>query len=137
MMSGGSGSVSQDIEFNDLVPHLVRELESDAKLIVLPNVVMRSGEYVGGRLVRWDGVKRREKIRMISGTTSVASLYVMIYERDGTRLFSAYGGLDLLFGASLQVKKYELREDRLQDEENLREGVCISFHPFFGEEQQC
>ena len=139
MLSGESGTVSQDVEFTDLIPHLFAELETEAAIVILPNVVMRDGEATGGRSVRWDGVKRRDTgtNMQLTGTQGVASIYVMIYDREGTRLFSAYGGLDLLFRINMKKKKFELIEDRLQDEENLREGVCIGFHPFFGEEEEC
>lgn len=139
MLSGESGTVSDSIEFSDLVPLFLKEMGTDAELVVLPNVVQRSGAYSGGRMVRWDGVRRRERGTRgrMTGTTNAASLYTVIYRADGMKIFSGYGGLDLLFELNIPKKKYEMREDRLQDEEHLAEGICISFHPFFGDEIRC
>jgi hypothetical protein len=139
MLAGESGKVSSSIEFSDILPLMVEEFGSGAQLVVLPNVAMRSGAYSGGRAVRWDGVRRRERGARggMSGSTEAASLYILIYRRDGSQIFSAYGGLDLLFELNMNEKKYVIREDRLQDEANLAEGVCISFHPFFGIDVDC
>jgi len=139
LLSGESATASQDVEFSDVLPLLMSELDSDAQLVVIPSVVMRSGDYSGGKQVRWDGVRRRERgVRgAMSGTTQTASIHIVIYRPDGTRLFSGYGGLDLLFELNMQKRKYQLRDDRLQDEENLAEGVCIAFHPFFGDDADC
>jgi hypothetical protein len=137
--AGQSQSTSETISFSEVIPHLLDALESNASLVVAPNMVIRTGEFDGGRSAKWDGVRRRQPgtRRGLTGDTSVASLFVVIYNREGTRIFSGYGGLDMLFEISYREKRMVLIEDRLQDEGNLRQGVCIAFHPFFGLEERC
>jgi hypothetical protein len=53
------------------------------------------------------------------------------------RRYSSSFTLDLLFELNIPRKRYDLREDRLQDAEHLKEGVCVSFHPFFGLAEDC
>lgn len=72
-----------------------------------------------------------------TGNTNVASLFVAIYDRKGARVFSGYGGLDLLFVVNRREKRMDLIEDRLQKTKHLREGVCVAFDPFFGAEKSC
>ena len=137
--SGQSQSTSETISFSEVIPHLLDALESNASLVVAPNMVIRTGEFDGGKSAKWDGVRRRQPGTRggMTGDTSVASLFVVIYNREGTRIFSGYGGLDMLFEISHRKKRMVLIEDRLQDEGNLRQGVCIAFHPFFGLEERC
>ena len=138
MMSGDSGSVSATTEFKDLVPYIVKELGTEADLVVVPNLAMRSAPYTGRATLKWDGVKRRESTRRtMIGAVGVASLQIVIYEPDGTRRFSAFGGLDRLFALEIAKQKYVLIEDRLQNVDNLNEGICIAFHPFFDLHEQC
>jgi hypothetical protein len=73
----------------------------------------------------------------MTGNESVASIFVVVYQRDGTRVFSGYGGLDLLFFPNIRESKYELIPDRLQNLEHIREGICVAFYPYFGREETC
>jgi hypothetical protein len=136
-----SGSVSESVGFHQILPRLLSELGVEPDLVVVPNMVMRVAEASGGRSARWDGVQRRKpgaKPRWkFTGTEGAASLWVVIYARDGTRIFSGYGGLDLLFEVNLSEKRMQLWEDRLEDMDQLREGVCVALHPFFGEDRSC
>jgi hypothetical protein len=67
----------------------------------------------------------------------VASIFVVVYGSDGTRVFSGYGDLDTIFEVSMSQRKYVLREDRLTREKYLQEGICVAFYPFYGEEERC
>ncbi|MFK7897056.1 MAG: hypothetical protein AB8G23_14520 [Myxococcota bacterium] len=139
MMNTTSGKTSATLDFSMLVPHILRELESEADVLIVPNTVIRTGEYNGGKMLRWDGVKRRERSALdsIRGSSPAASIHTMIFDRQGEMLFSGFGGLDLLFRTDLQKRKNVLIEDRLQDEGNLRQGICIALYPFFGPEERC
>lgn len=142
MMSATSGKMSTEVTPETFLPELMTALEVEADLIVVPAVVMRSGTYSAGRVVRWDGVKRRERgtanVRMDDGGgLPTASMLTIIHGADGRQLFMGYGGLDLIFELNVPKRRYDLREDRLSDEENLAEGVCVSFHPFFGTDVDC
>ena len=137
---GEQTMVSESVELPDLIPYLLRDLELEIDLVVVPNMVIRTGEVFGSGTVKWDGVKRRKpgaQSGISTGTDTAASLWVLIHDEQGTRLFSGYGGLDLLFEINLQKRRAELIDDRLEDLDNLAQGVCIAFHPFFGMDQSC
>ena len=68
----------------------------------------------------------------MTGSLAVASLFVVVYDKQGARIFSGYGGLDLIFELNIPKRRYDLKEDRLQDAGHLAAGVCVAFHPFFG-----
>jgi hypothetical protein len=136
-MSGTGGTASETIRYSDLIPHLVQELAPTVDLVVVPNMTIRIGQYGGGKSLRWDGVRRRTPgvgSMTMTGTSTAASLYVAIFDTEGTRLFSGYGGLDVLFAINRQTERMDLIPDRLEDLDNIREGVCIAFHPFFGDD---
>lgn len=140
MLSATTGSISGKIEYSSIVPHLLTYLESDADLLIIANMVIRTGESKGGRTVRWDGVKRRIKVgarTRMTGTESVASIFVSVYHRDGKQVFSGYGGLDVLFAPNIREVRYELIPDRLQHIGHIRQGICIAFYPYFGRKEIC
>lgn len=136
-MSGRGRSASETIEYSDLVPHLVESLAPTVDLVIVPNMVLRVSQSKGGRSDHWDGVRRRipgtSNMRM-TGTGSSASLFVVIYDARGERMFSGYGGLDVLFAVNARKEKMELIPDRLENPRHIREGVCVAFHPFFDNE---
>ena len=108
--------------------------------MIVPNIVIRTGEWWMRTLV-WDGVRRRDSSGGggidWGGTFKAASLQVIVFSKDGTRVFSGFGGLDLMFQLNMSKQIMEIREELLQDERNLREGVCIAFDPDFGLEESC
>lgn len=134
-------SIAGSPRFGDLVPLLVGNLGVEADLVIVPNMALRVGES-SGRSVKWDGVRRTDpgvgvQSRITGSRRSGASLFVAIYEPDGTRVFSGYGGLDVVFQANRREARFDLIEDRLEDLDNIREGVCVAFHPYFGEDESC
>lgn len=138
--SGASGVASSQIGLGDVVPRIIEELELKPDLVVSANVVMRTGEWNGGSTLVWDGVRRRDRTAgagATTGTTPASSLEVALHGPDGTRVFSGYGGLDLVFQFNLQKKIMEIRPTLLQNEENLAEGVCVAFYPYFGMDEYC
>lgn len=138
--SGASGVVSSEITLGDLVPRILEKLESEADLVVDANVVLRMGEWNGGSTLIWDGVRRRDRTAgsiSWTGTTRASSLEVAVHDARGTRVFSGYGGLDLIYQFNLQKKSMETRPDVLQDEEHLAEGICVAFYPYFGMDDFC
>ncbi len=137
--AGESSSTSESLTFEEVVPQMVAVLDSDAEIVVIPNMVIRVGRASGGRSIAWDGVRRRQagSFSDNTGTVSVASLHVAVYDRDGVKTFSGFGGLDILFKINMARRRFELMDDRLQDEDNLREGVCVAFYPLFGTDERC
>jgi hypothetical protein len=140
MLSAETNSISGQIDYSSVVPGLLANLDSDADLVILANMVIRIGESTGGRTTRWDGVKRRlavpARMRM-TGTESVASIFVTVYERDGTQVFAGYGGLDLLFTPNIREERFDMIPDRLQNLKHIDEGICIAFYPYFGRDEIC
>jgi hypothetical protein len=140
ILSAETNSISGQIEYSTIVPGLLASLHSEADLLVLANMVIRLGESAESRTTSWDGVKRRIAVPArwrMTGTESVASVFVAVYQKDGTRVFSGYGGLDLLFTPNIRESKYELIPDRLQDIDHIREGVCVALYPYFGRDEVC
>jgi hypothetical protein len=140
ILSAEANSISGQIDYSTIVPGLLASLGSDADLLILSNMVIRIGESEKGRTTSWDGVKRRIAVPArwrMSGTESVASIFIAVYQKNGTRVFSGYGGLDLLFAPNIRESRYELIPDRLQDVQHIREGVCVAFYPYFGRDEAC
>lgn len=139
-MTGAAGTVSATVEFSDIVPEILERLELRSDRVISTNLLMRTGEWNGGSTMVWDGVRRRDRTAgtlAMTGTGTAASLQVAVYASDGTRVFSGVGGLDHVFQFNLQKKIMEIREDLLQDQRNLAEGVCIAFYPYFGNDEYC
>lgn len=139
-MSLSEDNVLREVGLPDLISGIAERLESNADLVVVPTMVLRRGE-LRGKSMRWDGVRRSVETTQAmgkwSGTGSGASLHVAVFKADGTPVFSGYGGLDALWRANIRAAKMELIEDRLENERNLREGVCIAFYPYFGKDLSC
>ena len=132
--------VSTDVELAEIVPRILSDLRTAADLVIVPSIVRRIGHYNGASRINWDGVGRKEEMghdQLMSGTTSVASLHVIVFSKDGARLFEGFGGLDALFRPDVRRREYVMRDNVLQDEDHLREGICVAFHPFFGEQEYC
>jgi len=134
MMSGESGTVSDQIDLGKIIPLILEEIGSDAQVVILPNIVMRVAEYGGGRLLRWDGVVRRERGvgggRSMSGRIKAGSLHTLIFDAEGDSVFNGFGGLDPIYEIKMAESKFQVRDDLFEDLENLQEGVCISFNPW-------
>jgi hypothetical protein len=135
-----SGVVAAEVVFGDLVPAILEDLDESAQLVISPSIVMRTAVYKGTRTIVWDGVRRRERVgadMIMSGSTAAASIRISVFDREGDRVFSGYGGLEPPFMIDSASMKYVLREDLFQDERNLREGICIALYPYFGMSGYC
>jgi hypothetical protein len=137
--SGGFGVVSAEIEFEDLIPAILEKLDQSADLVVAPDIGVRVAAYQGKRTIIWDGVRRRESLieSRISGDIPAASLRITVHAKDGSPVFSGYGGLEPIFRIDGSNLKYVQREDLFEDERNLREGICVAFYPYFGMDEAC
>ena len=51
-LAGDSQSVSENLSFTEVIPHLLEALESNADIIATPNMVIRTGNYGGGKMIR-------------------------------------------------------------------------------------
>jgi hypothetical protein len=105
----------------------------------------------------WDGVIRRMRIVNapslpagrnsstlskgiafggVSGPAWATSLHVLVFARDGRRVFEGRGGIDLLYETELidegKSFRYELRPNRalFLSRMIVREGVGLAFTPY-------
>ena len=108
--------------------------------VVVPTLQMRPVR-MQGRYAIWDGVVREiqvvnRPIRLPSvsfGSLSATglSLHVVIYARDGKRLFESYGGLEFPLRAEFTPRfRMVERDDLLSDREIMLEGTIIAFDPY-------
>lgn len=138
--SGAASVVAAEIGFGDVVPEILKGLDSKADLVIAADVVMRGASYQGTRTIVWDGVRRRETVNdatMSGSNLPAASVRGQVFAKSGERVFMGYGGLEPVFRIDPVQTKYVLREDFLEDERNLKEGICIAFYPYFGVEEFC
>lgn len=125
----------------------------DFDAMVMPAVIRRDIR-VTGSFGQWDGVSRRFPTRNaprwkpgqsggvvgqgFAGTFMGASLHVMVFTREGSRVFEGRGGLDFVQYADLSMAleegRWEMRrrDDFLEDPEVVREGVRLAFTPYLG-----
>jgi hypothetical protein len=138
------------------VSRLAQDREFDA--VVMPSLIMIQ-KRMDSSAASWDGVSRRLKTSIessrapgrqdsaystsaghpgFSGPAWVTSLHVLVFARDGSRVFEGRGGID--FAHQIDVVKVG-RNHRAQfgpnrsiftDREILREGVRLAFTPYLG-----
>jgi hypothetical protein len=105
----------------------------------------------------WDGVSRRMRMVNVpsvpkgvwidtlaqgvrtggvSAEVPVTSVHVMVFSRDGARVFEGRGGIEFIQDIDLaRVKsawrwQFRLRDDLFKDTDALREGIELAFDPF-------
>jgi hypothetical protein len=120
---------------------------ADYDLLVLPSLVFREARVVG-RLVEWDGVRRRLAVRpaevpTIEGYTTGwegrftgLSLHVMLLTPEGSRVFQGWGGIDVVHEAI--VSRGESRGDpallpdgeATPDAERVAQAVSLALEPY-------
>lgn len=153
----GDGAETSDAQIGEYVRRLHARRPFD--VLVAPNLVFRDAriQYSTQNAI-WDGVKRPLEVvghhhmsgsvytdSKMMGEISAVSLYLVAFDPDGTRIFESYGGLDLVHEAKLGTEyhydnnrhrypvatvEFRLKNRRLDDEEELQEGVAMAFHPF-------
>ena len=123
---------------SSLAARLTEDYAFDA--VVVPTLQMRPVR-MQGRYTIWDGVVR--KIQLVNapknfpiyfGNISATglSLHIVIYARDGKRLFESYGGLEFPLRAEFSGRFPRMveRDDLLRDREIMLEGASIAFDPY-------
>ena len=125
----------------------------DFDSMVMPAVIGRDIR-VSGSFGQWDGVSRRFPTHNeprfkpgqsggvvghgFAGTFMGASLHVMVFTREGSRVFEGRGGLDFVqyadLSGALATGRWEIRrrDDFLEDPEVVREGIRLAFAPYLG-----
>lgn len=118
--------------------------------LVMPNLVFRQARiYEGSRSAVWDGVKREFQfanesqmhgsihlMTTVAGTMQGVSLYLLVYNSEGERIFASYGGIDLVHDFDLSSSDQRLfsgmplKSERLTDASAIREGIRLAFDPY-------
>lgn len=111
---------------------------------VFTDLVESEAAFNGGmkHIARWDGVSRTPSLQGPGNSVSadfdwnkpasVASLQISIYDIDLQRVFASRGGLDATdaIDARSSAGRYVRRRAILENENNVREGISLAFHPF-------
>lgn len=100
--------------------------------------------FSGGlkHLARWDGVSRKPSLQGpgsgVSGDfdwnkqAAVASIQIGIYDMELQRLFLGRGGMDATEAIDTRSSsgRFVRRRNMLENEDNIKEGIQLAFHPF-------
>ena len=144
-VSAGDGSEAPP---TTLAGNLLSRIEGEYDMLIVPSLVIREVRLKHNNgLVRWDGVRRFMQlpnsgpyVARYDLPVPAASLFVRIYDGEGIQLYEGFGGLNVVWELNIVERnrsaQFEVQDD-LVDREHLREGVCVAFHPFFGEEETC
>ena len=118
--------------------------ETQLDAFVFTDLVELEVPFSGGlkHIARWDGVSRKPSLQGPGDGVSadfdwnmqaaVASLQVSIYDIELQRLFSSRGGIDATDAIDTRSStgRYIRRRNILENENNIKEGVQLAFHPF-------
>lgn len=132
--------------FDSAVVALTKQLAKTRSFdaVVMPSLVFRKAQ-LSRRTASWDGVKRRIRIvsyrksdsiiRTLSfgdGTITAVSLHIFVFSSDGIRVFESFAGIEVAHEVAVFEREYqfELREDLLDDDDVLRDGIALAFDPY-------
>jgi hypothetical protein len=127
----------------------------DFDAIVMPSILLHKTRATDG-YAAWDEVGRRMKVVNaprrppvrgqntladgiafggVTGEVLVTSVHVLVYSREGERVFEGRGGIAFVHDADMAaaMKKYTWEprmRDPAGDVDAMREGVAIAFHPY-------
>jgi hypothetical protein len=118
--------------------------ETALDAFVFTDLVELEVPFSGGlkHIARWDGVSRKPSLQGpgdgVSADfdwnmqASVASLQISIYDMELQRLFASRGGMDATDAIDTRSStgRYVRRRNVLENENNIKEGIELSFHPF-------
>ena len=118
--------------------------ETQLDAFVFTDLVELEVPFSGGlkHIARWDGVSRKPSLQGPGDGVSadfdwnmqaaVASLQVSIYDIELQRLFASRGGIDATDAIDTRSStgRYIRRRNILENENNIKEGVQLAFHPF-------
>lgn len=112
--------------------------------IVFTDIIEKETAFSGGlqHIARWDGASRKPSLQGPGDGVSAdfdwgrpakaASLWVNIYDMELQRVFSSIGGLDMVEAIDTRSSsgRYVRRRSILENDNYLREGIKLAFHPF-------
>ena len=128
--------------------------EYDFDAIVMPSILIHKARATYGD-ASWGGVSRHMEILNrpiksidhaqdpytegikhggVSGEVLVTSIHVLVFSREGQRLFEGRGGFAFLNDADLGGGTWKYRTRNLaKDVDAMREGIAIAFDPYLPE----
>ncbi|MFT4518124.1 MAG: hypothetical protein ACI9JM_000501 [Halioglobus sp.] len=129
------------------IMHSVRDqMAKTSKLdaFIFTDLVELQVPFSGGlkHLARWDGVSRKPSLQgpgnSVAGDfdwnmqAAVASLQVSVYDMELKAIFSSRGGIAATDAIDTRSSKgrYIRRRNILENENHIKEGVALAFHPF-------
>lgn len=128
----------------------------DFEALIMPSILLHTTRVTSSK-GSWDGVQRTlRKINTprravggrgqdlfydgialggVSGEVSVISVHLLVFSKDGERIFEGRGGLDFIHEIDLSPAKDQhwnpvLRGDLFADRKILRESIEIAFNPY-------
>jgi len=118
--------------------------KSDLDAFIFTDLVELQESFNNGlkHLARWDGVSRKPSLQgpgnSVAGdfdwykTASMASMQISIYDMELRHLFTSRGGLDATDAIDTRSSsgRYIRRRNVLENEDHIREGIELAFHPF-------
>jgi hypothetical protein len=118
--------------------------ETQLDAFIFTDLVELEVPFSGGlkHIARWDGVSRKPSLQGPGDGVSadfdwnmqaaVASLQISIYDIELQRLFTSRGGMDATDAIDTRSStgRYIRRRNILENENNIKEGVQLAFHPF-------
>jgi hypothetical protein len=147
-----------ELDFPTAAESFARKLghAHDFQALVIPSLLLQK-VIVRHRGAEWDGVERRIRLVNIprrgggrssdvlvdgmstgslNAVVAVSSLHVMVFSREGRRVFEGRGGLEFLeeidLAKAAETFHFEIkpRDDLFRDRELLGEAVEIAFTPY-------
>ena len=132
--------------FSQIMQSVRDRMQEETKLdaFVFTDLVELEVPFSGGlkHIARWDGVSRKPSLQGpgdgVSADfdwnmqASVASLQISIYDMELQRLFASRGGMDATDAIDTRSStgRYVRRRNVLENENNIKEGISLAFHPF-------
>jgi hypothetical protein len=130
---------------------LAKTYQFDA--IVLPSIILHKTR-VTDNYGSWDGVERQMQMVNapkratgraqdwqadaihfggVTGDVLVTSVHVLVFSREGERIFEGRGGIGFVQDIDITAKKHTWAfrpRNPIVDVDALREGIAIAFHPY-------
>lgn len=109
--------------------------------VVFTDLVEREIMFTDGmqHIARWDGVQRKPKYTGTGDSVpedfswqknvDAVSLTINVFDRSLKNVFQSAGGLDVTQALNLRDAKFVRRNDVLENETNIEEGIQLAFHP--------
>jgi len=109
--------------------------------IIFTDLVERDIMFTDGmqHVARWDGVQRKPKLEGTGDgvpedfswqqNVDAVSLVVNVFDRSLKNVFQSGGGLDITSALNLRAARFVRRDDVLDNDTNIDEGIRLALHP--------